>query len=432
MGLNLVARLGLDGKAFQTGLARANRQTGQFAGGIKRQFVGMFGVAAIGVAIKKATDYADEINNLSRRLGVSTKALQEFNYAANLSGSDLKTVGTSLQRVQEAQERLKNGNKLAEESFKRLGFSAAAALSVNPAEVFRQAGEKYANTALTPEMFGDIRTLFGAEAGPRNIRIFTEDLKSMAEQANRAGAVLSDQQIQTAANLKDTMAVLKMGFLGPFGEALAILGNAAIEASAHFKAFLVGLAAWQIDNSEKSIWDMITGKHAGEGGAQKMPGSESIRQRMTENLQGQGLENWQIKKRVGISMSRAGKSTFGINYGHEDEDYKKARNDLIGETKKTSAFQQAFQQVLAEEKEKTKIRFEQQKAMRALLTSTGQMAPSGMGKAGPIKTDELARMGLFIGGRRNPLINAAEKQVEEIRGVKQEVETLNKQIKKKL
>ena len=217
MSLNLIARLGLDGKAFQTGLARAKGQTNQFAGGIKRQFVGMFGVAAIGIAIKKATDYADEINNLSRRLGVSTKALQEFNYAANLSGSDLKTVGTSLQRVQEAQERLKNGNKLAEESFRRLGFSAAAALSVNPAEVFRQAGEKFANTALTPEMFGDIRTLFGAEAGPRNIRIFTEDLKSMAEQANRAGAVLSDQQIQTAANLKDTMAVLKMGFLGPRG-----------------------------------------------------------------------------------------------------------------------------------------------------------------------------------------------------------------------
>ena len=100
MSLNLIARLGLDGKAFQTGLARAKGQTNQFAGGVKRQFVGMFGAAAIGIAIKKATDYADEINNLSRRLGVSTKALQEFNYAANLSGSDLKTVGTSLQRVQ--------------------------------------------------------------------------------------------------------------------------------------------------------------------------------------------------------------------------------------------------------------------------------------------------------------------------------------------
>ena len=71
--------------------------------------------------------------------------------------------------------------------------------------------------------------------------------------------------------------------------------------------------------------------------------------------------------------------------------------------------------------------------MRALLTSTGQMGAEGIGKTGPkIKSDELARMGLFIGGRRNPLINAAEKQVEEIRGVKQEVETLNKQIKKKL
>ena len=431
MSLNLIARLGLDGKAFQTGLARAKGQTNQFAGGIKRQFVGMFGVAAIGIAIKKATDYADEINNLSRRLGVSTKALQEFNYAANLSGSDLKTVGTSLQRVQEAQERLKNGNKLAEESFRRLGFSAAAALSVNPAEVFRQAGEKFANTALTPEMFGDIRTLFGAEAGPRNIRIFTEDLKSMAEQANRAGAVLSDQQIQTAADLKDTMAVLKMGFLGPFGEALAILGNAAIEASAHFKAFLVGLAAWRLENADKSIWDMITGKGVVDNGRpQKMPTDKQIRDRIYDNFIASGKNP--TGAQFGAGMAMMNQSTFGEPWQDEQPDVKRARDELLNEKKKTSAFQQAFQQVLAEEKEKTAIRFEQQKAMRALLTSTGQMAPTAMGKAGPIKTDELARMGLFIGGRRNPLINAAEKQVEEIRGVKQEVETLNKQIKKKL
>ena len=431
MSLNLIARLGLDGKAFQTGLARAKGQTNQFAGGIKRQFAGMFGVAAIGIAIKKATDYADEINNLSRRLGVSTKALQEFNYAANLSGSDLKTVGTSLQRVQEAQERLKNGNKLAEESFRRLGFSAAAALSVNPAEVFRQAGEKFANTALTPEMFGDIRTLFGAEAGPRNIRIFTEDLKSMAEQANQAGAVLSDQQIQTAADLKDTMAVLKMGFLGPFGEALAILGNAAIEASAHFKAFLVGFSAWRLDNADKSTLDIITGKGVGEGGVQKMPTDKQIRDRIFDNFIASGSKPGAAQMAAGMAMDS--RSTLGAPWQDEQPDVKRARNELINETKKTSAFQQAFQQVLAEEKEKTAIRFEQQRAMRALLTSTGQMGPEGTGKTGTkIKSDELARMGLFIGGRRNPLINAAEKQVEEIRAVKQEVETLNKQIKKKL
>jgi len=431
MGLNLIARLGLDGKAFQTGLARANRQTGQFAGGIKRQFVGMFGVAAIGIAIKKATDYADEINNLSRRLGVSTKALQEFNYAANLSGSDLKTVGTSLQRVQEAQERLKKGNDATAQSFDRLGFAAADALNANPADVFRRAGEMFANKALTPEMFGDIRTLFGAEAGPRNIRIFTEDLKSMAEQANQAGAVLSDQQIQTAADLKDTMAVLKMGFLGPFGEALAILGNSAIEASSHFKAFLVGLAAWRLENADKSVMDMIRGKGVGAGGVQKMPTDKQISARIYDNFIASGSKPGAAQMAAGMAMES--RSTWGQPWQGEQPDVKRARDELINETKKTSAFQQAFQIVLAEEKEKTAIRFEQQQAMRALLTSTGQMGPDGIGKGGPkIKSDELARMGLFIGGRRNPLINAAEKQVEEIRGVKQEVETLNKQIKAKL
>ena len=99
--------------------------------------------------------------------------------------------------MQEAQERLQNGNKQAEESFKRLGFSFDQALQVNPAEVFRRAGEQFANQSLSPENFGDIRTLFGAEAGPRNIRILTEDLESMAQR--QLWARFCHEQIQTAA-----------------------------------------------------------------------------------------------------------------------------------------------------------------------------------------------------------------------------------------
>lgn len=411
MGLNLIAKLGLDGKGFQAGLARANRQTGQFASGVKRQFVGMFGVAAIGIAIKKATDYADEINNLSRRLGVSTKALQEFNYAANLSGSDLKTVGTSLQRVQEAQERLKNGNKLAEESFKRLGFSASAALSANPAEVFRQAAEKFTNTALTPEMFGDIRTIFGAEAGPRNIRILTEDLAAMAEQARESGAVLSDEQIQTAADLKDTMAVLKMQFLGPFGKALGGLGQIALEATAHFKAFLVAL---------QSAWMNFKDKPEGPRGA-------SISERLTLGIRES------VKQTLGVENLGFG--------GKEADDYIKAkikaREDFQkkgGNMSMTDAFANAYVQVLSEELEKISDQFDQAKALRLLMTSTAGMDSSAISRksGAKIQTDDLAKMGLFVGGRRNPLVNAAERQVEEIRGVKREVETLNQQVKKKL
>ena len=403
MGLNLIARLGLDGKAFQTGLARANRQTGQFAGGIKRQFAGMFGVAAIGIAIKKATDYADEINNLSRRLGVSTKALQEFNYAANLSGSDLKTVGTSLQRVQEAQERLKKGNDATAQSFERLGFAAGDALNANPADVFRKAGEMFANKALTPEMFGDIRTLFGAEAGPRNIRIFTEDLARMSAQAVEAGAVLSSQQIQTAADLKDTMAVMRMQFLGPFGQALAGLGKIALEGAAHFKAFLVAVQAG----------------------------------RMTLMGNGDAPPNLTMTERFAYNLRGVVQNNMGVELPGQDYDSRvKAKQERFqkgGGKSARDAFADAYHTVLSEELVKISNQFDQSRAMQNLLTSTAQMGPEGTGKAGAkIKSDELARMGLFIGGRRNPLINAAEKQVEEIRAVKQEVETLNKQINKKL
>ena len=100
----------------------------------------------------------------------------------------------------------------------------------------------------------------------------------------------------------------------------------------------------------------------------------------------------------------------------------------------TDAFANAYVQVLSEELEKISDQFDQAKALRLLMTSTAGMDSSAISRksGAKIQTDDLAKMGLFVGGRRNPLVNAAERQVEEIRGVKREVETLNQQVKKKL
>tara|TARA_X000001382_G_scaffold129259_1_gene120800 strand:+ start:1042 stop:2358 length:1317 start_codon:yes stop_codon:yes gene_type:complete len=438
MALSLIAKLGLDGKGFQAGLAKANRDSRNFASGIKRQFVGMFGVAAIGVAIKRATDYADEINNLSRRLGVSSKALQEFNYAANLSGSDLKNVATSLQRVQEAQERLKNGNKQTEESFKRLGFSFDQALQVNPAEVFRRAGEQFANQSLSAENFGDIRTLFGAEAGPRNIRIFTEGLADMAKMAQDSGAVLSDAQIQTAADLKDTIAMLKMSFLGPFGQALAALGQVALEAKAQFSAFLVGL---QMVGSklqkEGGFKELFFPDQLGKGGVTMLPKMPDVRRQMISNFEKQGLSSDEASRRAGMEIAKRNQSAFGIAFG-DSKDYREAELQLLKNRKNpnshASLFKLGYDTTLqAERAEMEAQRLALQKT-RALMTSTAGMEATGIaaGKAAKIQTDQLAKMGLFIGGRGNPVMKEAQKQTRELQQVKVEVQTLNKQIKTKL
>ena len=443
MALNLIAKLGLDGKGFQAGLAKANRDTRNFASGIKRQFVGMFGVAAIGVAIKRATDYADEINNLSRRLGVSSKALQEFNYAANLSGSDLKTVATSLQRVQEAQERLKNGNKQAEESFKRLGFSFDQALQVNPAEVFRRAGQQFANQSLSAENFGDIRTLFGAEAGPRNIRIFTEGLADMAKMAQDSGAVLSDAQIQTAADLKDTIAMLKMSFLGPFGQALAALGQIALEAKAQFSAFLVGLQMVGTKIQKQGGWkELFFPDQLGKGSViGKAIDPLDVRRQMLKNFKEEGMTGDEAAMRAGRAMAKNNMKMLGFIDLELSSDYNKARKQLETAARQrknpnsaSSLFKLGYDTTLQAERAEIEAQRLALQKMRALMTSTAGMEATGIaaGKAAKVQTDQLAKMGLFIGGRGNPVMKEAQKQTRELQQVKVEVQALNKQIKTKL
>ena len=67
-------------------------------------------------------------------------------------------------------------------------------------------------------------------------------------------------------------------------------------------------------------------------------------------------------------------------------------------TSPTQAFQNAYVEVLSEELEKISNQFDQAQALRQLMTSTAGISAPSATKAPTIKSDELAKMGLFIGG----------------------------------
>jgi hypothetical protein len=105
--LSLIAKLGMDASGFRAGLKQSQSAADKFGknvgGSLKNQLAAAFGTAAIVSSRYKASRRlrGQDRRSLTIRSGVSKKALQEFDYAAQqnsaASGPRHKTLQKSYQ-----------------------------------------------------------------------------------------------------------------------------------------------------------------------------------------------------------------------------------------------------------------------------------------------------------------------------------------------
>ena len=389
MGLNLIARLGLDGKAFDTGLARAQQRTRKFGGAIKGHLAAAFGSAAIIGMTKRAVDFADEINNLARKTGISTEKLQELSFAANLSGSSLKDVSVSMQRVLEAQSRLAKGNKTTEQSFKQFGLSPADAMTIGPAAMMEQAAKMSQQGEMTAERFAAFRDIFGAEAGVRNIRMMTEGLADMQKQAHSAGAIMDKETIQQIADMKDEFAAFMQSVMPSF---------------AKFATFLMDTSE-NVVHGLSAIWDSFS-----TGFTHQI---ESMGKAWDKLWDGDVLGSLKQLTSGTVEGTEKGFETL-MDHVDEFESRKKSketrRRQKAESAERTGSTMQQVQQLLASQ---------------SAAKTTGGNAPAS-------SVDQMARIGLFIGGRQDPIIKKANKQIQEIQQTNAYLQAMHKTIDRKL
>jgi len=79
--------------------------------------------AGIGVMIKNTIDLADNLNDMSKRSGVSVEQLSTLKYAAENSGSSLDGLGTSLKFLNKNIFEASTGNKELGSAFSSLGIT---------------------------------------------------------------------------------------------------------------------------------------------------------------------------------------------------------------------------------------------------------------------------------------------------------------------
>jgi hypothetical protein len=230
-----LARLAVDLTAnvagFESDLGRANRMAEKFGRQLEKD-LGKIGaalaanmtvaLAAVSAGVKKSINDLDRIGDVSARLGVGAKALQELGFAAKQSGTDAQTLEKGLLNLSKRMAESAGGGAAQQALFKALGVSATDAAGklrpvedvfVDLAEKFRQYKGGTGEVKIATELFG--------KAGADLIPMLNEGRKGlagMAEEASGLGVVVRDETIVQAQEFNDNLDKLQTLMQGVFND----------------------------------------------------------------------------------------------------------------------------------------------------------------------------------------------------------------------
>jgi len=216
--------LGIDTAAFEAGSKRAaataksaassiTSSFGSASGAIKGLLAGAT-VGAIVAAAERALDYASSLAEVAQQLGVTTKDLQEYRYAASQVGIEQEEMDKGLAKLTVTMGQARQGVEKPKAAFKELSDilgkdilkSAATAGDAIPliSDALAKVKDPATRAALEVELFGKTgQKLDTLLAGGSSA------ITDMTDAAQKLGLVISDKDIQSADATADKLSELK-------------------------------------------------------------------------------------------------------------------------------------------------------------------------------------------------------------------------------
>lgn len=172
--------------------------------------VGVVGgiIAGLSNLTINAAKAADDLATLSTVTGLSTDALQEFEYAANLIDVSTDTMTGSMTRLISTMRSARDGSDSAAEAFKRLKVSFTDHGQLRDANtVFYQVVDALGKVRNETERDALAMQIFGKSAQDLNplIEAGNSKLRELAKEAHDVGYVMDEQTISKFLDLSDAM-----------------------------------------------------------------------------------------------------------------------------------------------------------------------------------------------------------------------------------
>ena len=160
-------------------------------------------------ALTEAAAYADEISSQSIITGLSTDALQEYNYMADLVDVSVDTLTGSLAKLTKNMANAKNGSKTTTAAFEALGVKITdntGHLRDNE-DVFADVIDALGKIENETERDAASMSIFGKSAQDLNPLIAAGGARiaELAEEAHKMGAVLDEDALNSLNDLQDNL-----------------------------------------------------------------------------------------------------------------------------------------------------------------------------------------------------------------------------------
>lgn len=263
---------------------KASRKAGAtFAENIRKaSLVAGAAMTAAGAAItafttKAVMDFVETgsaINDMAARTGMGTTALQEFGYAAGLSGASMDDVEKAAKRMsqtifgaaqeataaseQQAAAIAKGSNEIIvatganTDALAYLGLTYQDLANLSPEQQFTKIGFAIGAVQDATMQAALAQTIFG-RSGTMLIPMLSEgeaSFRAMAKEAASLGLIMSEQDVAAADQLGDTMDQLKGALQGTAREVASALAPMLIELAGQVREAAKEFAAWRDRNPE--------------------------------------------------------------------------------------------------------------------------------------------------------------------------------------
>lgn len=222
---SLLVALGLDTAQFEAGAKKSRGIARGLSRDIESSFksakiaveglVAAFAIGALTGQIKQALQYAAAIGETASTLGVTTKQLQEFRFAAGQVGVSQEALEGGLQRLTVSIGKSKLGSEAQTKAFDALAKAAhttvAELRSGNTGDVFAKIADALKNVTDRSQRAAAEVALFGKTGAQLDSLLSggSARLNALAEAAHQLGVVLSDDQIKNAEVTAHKLEALK-------------------------------------------------------------------------------------------------------------------------------------------------------------------------------------------------------------------------------
>jgi TP901 family phage tail tape measure protein len=203
--------------AFGSFNARIQASRNRIRGmGLAMSAMGAAMVGAMALSVKSFAAAGDEVQKMASRTGFSTEALSELRFAAQIAGTDIRSMEVGFRRMSSSIIDANAGLTESQRSFNQLGLEFTSLEGLSPEDAFLRITSALADVEDATLQVSLAQDIFG-RSGTALLPLLeggSEALQRLRAEASELGVVFSQETADQAAELNDQLTRLKTSMQG--------------------------------------------------------------------------------------------------------------------------------------------------------------------------------------------------------------------------